>query len=153
MVFARHWHESAMDLHVFPIWNPLSTSLPIPSLGVIPVQPELPVSCIRPGLAISFTYDNIHISMLFSQILPPSPSPTESKSLFFTSVSLFCLTCRVIITIFLNSIHMHYYIFLTYFTLYNRFQFYPPHWNWFKFIPFNSWVIFLGLQGDPTSPS
>ena len=26
--------------------------------------------------------------MLFSQITPPSPSPTESKSLFFTSVSL-----------------------------------------------------------------
>ena len=26
--------------------------------------------------------------MLFSQIIPPSPSPTESKSLFFTSVSL-----------------------------------------------------------------
>ena len=28
-------------------------------------------------------------SMLFSQNIPPSPSPTESKSLFCTSVSLF----------------------------------------------------------------
>jgi len=35
-----------------------------------------------------FTYDNIQDSMLFSQIIPPSPSPTESKILFFTSVSL-----------------------------------------------------------------
>ena len=26
--------------------------------------------------------------MSFSQIIPPSPSPTESKSLFYTSVSL-----------------------------------------------------------------
>ena len=26
--------------------------------------------------------------MLFSHIIPPSPSPTESKSLFFTSLSL-----------------------------------------------------------------
>ena len=46
------------------------------------------VSCIKPELAIHFTYDNIHVSMLLSQIIPPLPSPTESKSLFFTSVSL-----------------------------------------------------------------
>ena len=32
--------------------------------------------------------DNIHVSMLFSQISPPLPSPTECKRLFFTSVSL-----------------------------------------------------------------
>ena len=53
-----------------------------------PGHPERPVSCIQPGLAICFTYGNIHVSMLFSQIIPPSPSPTESKSLFFTSVFL-----------------------------------------------------------------
>ena len=53
-------------------------------------SPEHPVSCIELGLAVYFTYDNIQVSMLFSQIIPPSPSPTESKSLFFTSVSLLC---------------------------------------------------------------
>ena len=63
-----------------------------------------PVSCIKPGLAICFTYDILHVSMPFSHIIPPSPSPTESKSFFFC---LFCcLTYRVIITIFLNSIYM-----------------------------------------------
>ena len=51
-------------------------------------SPENPVSCIEPGLAICFTYDNIHVSMPFSQTIPPSPSPTESKRLFYTSVSL-----------------------------------------------------------------
>ena len=39
-----------------------------------------------------FTF-NIHVSMLFSQIIPSLPSPTESKSLFFISVSLL-LSCR-----------------------------------------------------------
>ena len=82
-----------MDLHVFHILNPPPTSLPIPSLWVIPVhKPQALVSCIQPGLVIHFTLDNIHVSMLFSQIIPPSPSPIESKSLFYTSVSLF-LSC------------------------------------------------------------
>src|SRR5574340_15224 len=75
-----------MGVHGFPILNPPPTSLPIPSLWVIPVHP---VSYIEPGLAIHFTYDNTHVSMPFSQIIPPLPSPTESKRLFYTSVSLF----------------------------------------------------------------
>ena len=51
-------------------------------------SPKHPVSCIEPGLVIRFIYDSIHISMPFSEIIPPSPSPTESKRLFYTSVSL-----------------------------------------------------------------
>ena len=90
-----------MDLHVFPILIPPPTSLPIPSLWVIPVhQPQALVSCIQPGLAICFTLDNIHVLMLFSQIIPPSPSPIESKSLFYIHLCLFfCLAYRVIVTI------------------------------------------------------
>ena len=49
---------------------------------------EHPVSCIEPGLVICFTYDIMHVSMPFSQLIPPFPSPTESKRLFYTSVSL-----------------------------------------------------------------
>ena len=78
--FAIHWHESAMGVHVFPILNPPPTSLPIPSLWFIPwTSPEHPVSCIEPGLVIHFTYEYLHVSMPFSHIILPSPSPTESQ--------------------------------------------------------------------------
>ena len=72
-----------------PSWTLLPPPFPYhPSGSSLCTSPKHPVSCIEPGLAIRFTYDNIHVSMLFSQIIPPSPSPTESKSLFYTSVSL-----------------------------------------------------------------
>ena len=59
-----------------------SISLPILSLWVFPVhQPWTLVSYIQPGLMICFTLDSIFVSLLFSQNIPPSPSPTESKSL------------------------------------------------------------------------
>ena len=62
-----------------PSWPPLPPPCPShPSGSSQCTSPEHPVSCVEPGLAIYFTYDNIHVSMLFSQIIPPSPSPTES---------------------------------------------------------------------------
>ena len=90
VVFVIHWHESAMDLHVFLIPIPPPTSLSTWSLWVFPVhQPQVLVSCIQPGLVICFTIGNIHVSMLFSWNIPPLPSPTKSKSLLCTSVFLF----------------------------------------------------------------
>ena len=89
VVFAIHSHESAMGVHVFPILKPLLPPSPYHRSGSSQcTSPEHPVSCIKPGLAICFTYDNIHVSIPLSQIIPPSPSPTESKRLFYISVSL-----------------------------------------------------------------
>ena len=85
--FAIHQHESTMGAHVFPILNaPPSPYHPSGSSQC--TSPEPPVSCIKPRLVIRFIYDIIHVSMPFSQIIPLSPSPTESKRLFYTSVSL-----------------------------------------------------------------
>ena len=72
-----------------PSWTPLPPPSPYhPSGSSQCTSPKHPVSCIKPGLEIRFLYNIIHVSMPFSQIIPPSPSPTESKRLFYTSVSL-----------------------------------------------------------------
>jgi len=72
---------------VFPILNPPPSPYH-PSGSSQCSSPRHPVSCIEPGLASRFIHDILHVSMPFSQIIPPSPSPIESIRLFYTSVSL-----------------------------------------------------------------
>ena len=70
-------------------WNPLPSPSPDHLSGSSQcTSPRHPVSCVEPRLAIRFLHASIHVSMPFSQIIPPSPSPTESTSLFCTSASL-----------------------------------------------------------------
>ena len=74
-------------------WTPLPPTSPYHLSGSSQcTSPKHPVSCIELRLAIHFLYDIIHVSMPFSQIIPPSPSPTESKRLCYTPVSLL-LSC------------------------------------------------------------
>ena len=105
--FAIHQHASATGVHVFPILNPPPTSLPIPSLWVIPVhQPQ--ASCIlhRTWAGNSFL---IRYYTCFSAILPnhpPLPLPQSPKDYSIHLCLFCCLAYRVVITIFLNSIYM-----------------------------------------------
>ena len=72
-----------------PSWTLLPPPSPYhPSGSSQCTSPKHPISCIEPGLATHSIYDIIRISMPFSQIIPPSPSPTESIRLFYTSVYL-----------------------------------------------------------------
>ena len=62
-----------------PSWTLLPPPSPYhPSGSSQCTSPKHPVLCIEPGLVTRFIYDIIHVSMPFSQIIPPSPSPTES---------------------------------------------------------------------------
>ena len=75
-------------------------------LGPKCTSPKQPVSCIELGLVIRFIYDIIHVSMPFSQIIPPSPSPRESKRLFYISVSL-SLSCNQGYPYHLSKFHVY----------------------------------------------
>ena len=73
----------------FQTWTPLPPPTPYHLSGSsLYTSPKHPVSCIEHRLAIRFLHDSIHVSMPFSQIIPPSLSPSESKSSLYTSVSL-----------------------------------------------------------------
>ena len=106
--FAIHWHESAMGVHVVPILNLLPLPSPFhPSGSSQCPSPEHPVWCIKPGPAISFTCDDLHVSMSFSHITHPCPLPQSPKDCSIHLCLFLCLAYRVIVTIFLNSIYMH----------------------------------------------
>ena len=86
--FAIHQHESATSVHVFSILNPLPAPSPYhPSGSSQCTSPKLPVSCIKPGLAICLLYDIIHVLMPFSQIIPPSLSHRVQKTVLYICVS------------------------------------------------------------------
>ena len=92
-----------MDLKSSPSQSPLLPPSPSHHSGSSQcTSPEALVSCIRPGLVICFTLDSILVSMLFSQNIPPTPSPTESKVCYVHLCIFYCFAYRVIVTIFLN---------------------------------------------------
>ena len=90
--FAIHQHESAIGINMFPILNPPPTSLPVPSLWVVPLyQPQATSIMHR-----TWTGDLFHIwyYTCFNVILPNHPilslSHRVQKSVLYISVSWTC---------------------------------------------------------------
>ena len=87
--FAIYQNEYATGIHVFPILNPPPSSLPIPSLWVVPVhQPQASNIVHR-----TWTGDSFHIwyYTYFNAILPNHPTLSLShrvqKTVLYISVS------------------------------------------------------------------
>ena len=87
--FAIHEHESATGIHLFPILNLPPSSLPIPSLWVVPVhQPQASSIMHRTWTGNSFL---IWYYTCFNAILPNHPTPSLShrvqKTVLYICVS------------------------------------------------------------------
>ena len=87
MVFAIHQHESAMGI---PVSLHPEPSPPYPSGLSQSTGFGCPASCIELALVIYFTYGNVHVSLLFSQIIPPSAHFLIGLMVFFI---LSCMSC------------------------------------------------------------
>ena len=146
--FVIHWHESAMGVHV-PHPEPPSLLPPHPIPLCQPSAPALSTLSHASNLdwrsvshMIMYMFQCYSLISSHPCLLPVSVFSLSSPLLSIFGQSLkdfslhlsffYYLAYRLIITIFLNSIYMHWYtelvfFFLTYFTLYNRLQFHPPH--------------------------
>ena len=117
----------------------LPPTLPIPPLQVVTKhRANLPVLCGCFPLAIYFTFGSVYMSMPLSHFvtayLSPSPYPQVH------SLVGLCLYPHLATRLFMNfffsldSIYMcqhtvFVFLFLTYFTLYDRLQVHPPHYK------------------------
>ena len=97
MVFAILWHESAMDLHVFPIQIFPPTSLRTPSFWVFPLhQPLALVSCIHYKFQSFFKFIFICywksvFSFFFFFLRNRKLSYSSPRHTYFYSVSQKCI--------------------------------------------------------------
>ena len=106
--FAIYQNESVTGIHVFPILYPPPSSLPIPSLWVIPVHqpPSIQYHASNQDWQL-VSYMILYVFQCHSpKSSPPFPLPQSPKDCSIHQCLFCCLVYRVIVTIFLNSIYM-----------------------------------------------
>ena len=110
------WFLPYIDLNQSWVYISFSfwTHLPLPSVS--PPSEfsqctgfECPVSWIKVGLVIFFTYGNIHVSVLVSQIISFWAFPTESKSLFISVSLLYTMVTAYLWPYMLHWVYGHHY--------------------------------------------
>ena len=124
--------------HIFSLLR-LTLTLPILPLQVVTEhRADLPVLCGCFPLAICFTFDSVYKSMPLSHFVPAYPSPAPCPQVHSLRLHLYsCPARRFFRTFsffFLDSIYVLaygilFFLFLTFFTLYDRLQVYPPHYK------------------------
>ena len=96
-----------MGVHVFPILNPPSSSLPIPSLWVVPAP-----STLYHASTLVWQFVSHMILYMFQCYSPksshPRPLPQSPKDCSMHLCLFCCLAYRVIVTIFLNKEHNYF---------------------------------------------
>ena len=117
----------------------LPPTLSIPHLQVVTKhQADLPVLCGCFPLAVCFTFGSVYMSMTLSHFVPAYPSPSPRPQVHCLHLRLCsCPAPRFFRTIYLffsDSIytcqHMVFvFLFVIYFTLYDRLQVHPPHYK------------------------
>ena len=106
MASAIHQHESASGIHTSPYSRTSSHLPPHPTPLGCHKAPAFSSLChASDSHWLSILHMVMYVSMLFSQIIPPSPYPPVSRSLL--CLHLLCCPANKIITTFLDFIHMH----------------------------------------------
>ena len=124
-----------MYVYIYTHRLPLEPPTPIPPLQVITEGQLGSLSCIATSHQLSILHMMVYMCQFYSlksshPLHPPLCPQVLSVCLHFCFFSV----NSIFSTVFLDSIYMHKYaifvfLFLTYFTLYNRLQVHPPHYN------------------------
>ena len=135
-----------LHVYIYPHISSLSRiprTIPIPLLQVVTKhRADLPVLCDCFPLAIYFAFGSVYMSMLLSHFVAASPSPSPCPQVHSLHLCLYsCPAPKFFRTVYfflllllLDSIYMcqhtvFVFLFLTYFTLYDRRQVHPPHYK------------------------
>ena len=125
------WYTYSPSLLNLP---PISCPIPLLQVDTEPLF-EFPEPYSKFPLAIYFTYGNVSFHVTLSIHLTLSSPLSPCPQVYSLCLFLHCQSVnKFFSTIFLDSEYMHQntifiFLFLTHFTLYNRFQVHPPHEN------------------------